>query len=89
MTELKTLKGIIVELSGGTRVYPMAEEGEIPNTDDKIYLDAIGILERRLREAAKEWLNVFKKNREMDQDDEPGIDEAFVRIFFNLEDEDK
>lgn len=46
-------------------------------------------LKVELREAAKEWLNVFKINREVDQDPEEGIDEAFIRIFFNLEDYDK
>jgi len=40
-----------------------------------------------IREAAMEWLNVFKKNRDIYQDPEEGINKAFIKIFFNLEDE--
>lgn len=50
---------------------------------------ARAVLMEELREAAKEWLNVFKNNREVDQDPEEGIDEAFIKIFFNLVDENK
>ena len=57
---LKTLKDIIVEQSGGARVYPMINEGKIPNTSDKIYLDAIGVIELKIREVAKEWVQALK-----------------------------
>lgn len=53
MSDLKTLKDIIVEQSGGVMVYPMIKEGKIPNTSDKIYLDAIGVMGIKIREATK------------------------------------
>ena len=79
MSELKTLNDVLFQ-SPGVIKYP---EGEYFHAEERIKIRV------NLREAAKEWLNVFKKNREADQDDEPGIDEAFIRIFFNLEAEDK
>jgi hypothetical protein len=64
MSELKTLQEIIAEQSGGTRTYPMIKDGKIPNTDDKIYLDAVRIAEKRLRKEAKKWIKALNKTSE-------------------------
>lgn len=64
MSELKTLKEIIAEQSGGTHCYPMIKDGEIPNTDDKVYLDALRTIEKRLIEEAKKWIKALNETLE-------------------------
>ena len=61
MSDLKTLKEIIAEQSGGTRTYPIIKDGKIPNTDDKTYLDAVRITEKMLRQEAKKWKKELNK----------------------------
>ena len=88
MSDLKTLKEILKEQSGGTRIYPMIKDGEIPNTNDKTYLDAIGIIEKRLREEAKKWIKELEGvtyTAAPYEDDETKPIVKFINHFFNLE----
>jgi hypothetical protein len=95
MSGLKTLKDIMIEQSGGARVYPMIKEGKIPNTSDKIYLDAIGVIGIKLKEAAKEWLLDLQESIGDSTGDYTDVENMereaqieWIETFFNLEDDD-
>jgi hypothetical protein len=86
---LKTLKDIMVEQSGGARVYPMLKEGKIPNTSDKIYLDAIGVIGRKIREEAKKWKDfILHETCGEESTNVIFAQTGWITYFFNLEDDD-